>query len=313
MQHRRDVVDGGDIHRIDDRGLVDVAHEGDLAAIAAGDGPVAAQHESIGLDADRAQGGDRVLGRLRLLLAAGAHEGHERHVHEEHVAAAQLVAHLAGGLDEWLRLDVADRAADLGDDHVGLRVVLRLQAHAALDLVGDVRDHLHGVAEVLAAALARDHLRVDLPGRDIRGRAEVDVEEALVVPDVEVGLGAVISDEHLAVLERVHRARVDVEVRVELLHHDAQSARGEEVADAGGGQALAEGGDHAPGHEDVLGCPCARARVRSVRHGPLAYPTRGRSALDARCAVSVQCAACTRPPVLVPFQHSSRPSRPVRS
>ncbi len=29
----------------------------------------------------------------------------------------------------------------------------RLQAHAALDLVGDVRDDLHGVAQVLAAAL----------------------------------------------------------------------------------------------------------------------------------------------------------------
>ena len=30
---------------------------------------------------------------------------------------------------------------------------LRLQPHAALDLVGDVRDDLHGVAEVLAATL----------------------------------------------------------------------------------------------------------------------------------------------------------------
>ena len=128
-----------------------------------------------------------------------------------------------------------------------------LQAHAALDLVGDVRDDLHGVAEVLAAALARDDLRVDLAGGDVGRLVEVDVEESLVVADVEVGLGAVVGDEDLAVLERVHRARIDVQIRVELLHDDPQSARGEQIAQARRGEALAQRGNDTPGHEDVLG------------------------------------------------------------
>jgi hypothetical protein len=115
-----------------------------------------------------------------------------------------------------------------------------------------VRDHLDGVAEVLAAALLRDDGRVDLTGGDVGGLVEVDVEEPLVVPDVEVGLGAVVGDEHLAVLERVHRARVDVEVRVELLHHDPQTTGGEQVAEARCGEALAERRHDAAGHEDVL-------------------------------------------------------------
>ena len=46
---------------------------------------------------------------------------------------------------------------------------------------------------------------------------EVLVDESLVVPDVQVGLGAVLGDEDLAVLEQAHRPRVDVQVRVELL------------------------------------------------------------------------------------------------
>ena len=79
--------------------------------------------------------------------------------------------------------------------------------HAVLDLVGDVRDHLDGVAEVLTASFLGDHGGVDLPGRDVRPPVQVAVEEALVVADVEVGLGAVVGDEHLAVLEGVHRAR----------------------------------------------------------------------------------------------------------
>ena len=97
---------------------------------------------------------------------------------------------------------------------------------------------------------------VDLAGGDVRLAGQVPVEEPLVVPDVEVGLGAVLGDEDLAVLERVHRARVDVEVGVELLHHHPQPAGGEQVAEAGGGQALAERGGDAPGDEDVLGRPC---------------------------------------------------------
>ena len=73
------------------------------------------------------------------------------------------------------------------------------------------------------------------------------------MPDVEVGLGAVVGDEHLAVLERVHRPGVHVEVRVELLHRHAQAAGLQEVAEAAGREALAERGGDAPGDEQVLG------------------------------------------------------------
>ena len=229
-----------------DRLDVDVAHQRDLALDRVGDLAVGAQHEGVGLDADLAQRRDRVLGRLGLQLAARREVGHERDVEEEDAVAAEVVAHLAGRLEERQRLDVADRAADLGDDDVGRVGVVdprgagRLGAHPRLDLVGDVRDDLHGVAEVLAAPLAGDDPVVDLPGRDVGAALEVDVEEALVVTDVEVGLGAVVGDEHLAVLERVHRAGVDVEVGVELLHRHPQPACPEQVSEAGGREPLAE-------------------------------------------------------------------------
>ncbi len=69
--------------------------------------------------------------------------------------------------------------------------------------------------------------------------AEPGVQEALVVAHIQVSLGAVVGDEDLAVLERVHRSRVDVEVGVQLLHRDPQAAHPEEPAEAGSGQALA--------------------------------------------------------------------------
>ena len=199
---------------------------------------VGAQHDRVGLDTDVAQRRHRVLGGLGLQLARGPDVGQQRDVQEEDVVAADLVADLADGLEERQRLDVADRAADLGDDDVDLGT--GHTADARLDLVGDVRDDLHGVAEVLAASLLGDHLRVDLAGRDVGRPVQVDVEEALVVADVEVGLGAVVGDEDLAVLERVHRAGIDVEVRIQLLHRHAETARLQQVAEGGGREPLAE-------------------------------------------------------------------------
>jgi hypothetical protein len=58
------------------------------------------------------------------------------------------------------------------------------------------------------------------------------------VAEIEVGLRAVLGDEDLAVLVRRHRARIDVDVRVELLQADRQAAGDEQPADGGGGDAL---------------------------------------------------------------------------
>jgi hypothetical protein len=73
------------------------------------------------------------------------------------------------------------------------------------------------------------------------------------VPDVQVGLGAVVGHEHFAVLEGVHGARVDVEVGVELLHHDPQAAQFQQAAEAGGGQSLAKARGNAPSDKEMSG------------------------------------------------------------
>src|SRR6202012_1214577 len=140
---------------------------------------------------------------------------------------------------------------DIGTPPVGVR--LGHGQDAALDLVGDVRDDLNGVTEVFAAALLGDDRRIDLSGRHIRRTGQIAVEEALVVADVEVGLGAVLGDEHLAVLERVHGARVDLEVGIELLHRPRQPAGGQQRAEAARGQSLTKRRDAPAADEEMLG------------------------------------------------------------
>jgi hypothetical protein len=55
-------------------------------------------------------------------------------------------------------------------------------------------------AEIISAPFARDHLRINLAGRDVVALAAGDPCVALVVAEVEIGLGPVVGDVDLAVL-----------------------------------------------------------------------------------------------------------------
>jgi len=70
---------------------------------------------------------------------------------EHDVAVACFQRKLADGFQKRQPLDVARRAADFGDDDVRLGGFGEY-VNAVFDFVGDVRDDLHGFAEVLPCA-----------------------------------------------------------------------------------------------------------------------------------------------------------------
>ncbi len=170
----------------------------------------------------------------------------------EDVLGPDLAPELAYRFQERQRLDVADRAADLGDDDVRGRDLLRAP-DARLDLVRDVRDDLHRRAEELTLPLLAQDRVPDRAGRVARVAREVLVDEALVVADVEIGLGPVLGHEHLAVLERAHGARVDVQVRVELLCRHGEAASLQESPERRRDDAFPERRDDSTRDEHVLG------------------------------------------------------------
>src|SRR3546814_14067293 len=107
-------------------------------------------------------------------------------------------------------------------------------------------------------------IRTAVGGVGVAG--EVLVDEALVVPEVEVGLAPVVGDEHLTVLERVYRAGVDVDVGVELLHRDQPPAGFEQPPERRGSAAFAAGRREAARDEGGLGTggPPSAARVDAM-------------------------------------------------
>ena len=166
------------------------------------------------------------------------------------------MAHLTGCLKERLRFDIADGAANVGDDHVGaipVLIGLRLATHHVLNLVCDMRNNLNGVAEILATAFLSNNRGVHLARRRICSARQVHIQEAFVVADIQVGFCAVLGHENLAVLERIHRAGIDIDVGVELLHDHMQPPGTKQPTQAGGGQALAQRGHNAARDENMLG------------------------------------------------------------
>src|SRR5579859_664652 len=212
---------------------------------------VAAADDHVGLDAHAAQLAHRMLRRFRLQLAGRADEREEGDVDRERVFTRLFIADLADRFEEGLALDVAHGAADL-DDHDLRLAGLRHGADTRLDLVGQVRHGLDRAAQIVAAPFFGDHRLVDLAGGDGAGAGQVLVDEAFVVAEVEIRLGAVNGDEDFAVLVGGHGAGIDVEVGIELLNGDADAARFQDTPEGGGGDAFPYGTHHTAGNKDIF-------------------------------------------------------------
>jgi len=88
-----------------------------------------------------------------------------------------------------------------------------------------VGNHLHRRAQVVPSPLLLEDGLVDLSGGDVVGAGGRDAGEALVVAQIEVGLGAVVGDEDLAVLIGTHGPGIDVQIGVELAQADLEATR----------------------------------------------------------------------------------------
>ena len=171
-------------------------------------------------------------------------------MHESGGIATRPQAQLPSGFEEWQRLDVADGAADLDQRDVE---TLRATVDVVLDLVGDMWNDLHRLAEIFAAAFLADHRFINLAGREVVHLAHLGADEPLVVAQIQIGLRTIVGDEDFTMLERTHRAGVDIDVGIELQKGDFEAARFEDRSERGGGNSLAQGRDDAASDEHKLG------------------------------------------------------------
>jgi hypothetical protein len=85
-------------------------------------------------------------------------------------------------------------------------------------------NNLDGAAEEITASFFGDYGTVNLTGSDVGILSQINIDETLVVTQIKVGFGAVLSDKYLTVLIRGHSSGVDIQIRVKFLDGNADTA-----------------------------------------------------------------------------------------
>jgi hypothetical protein len=135
------------------------------------------------------------------------------------VVTTGILAVLADRLQERQDLNVTDGAAHLGNHHI--HIVGGQTSDPPFDLVGDMGNHLHRLAKIVAAPLRSENRLINRTGRRIGVPGQIFVDETLVMAEIKVCLATVIGDEHLTVLKGVHGPWIHVDVGIELLESDS--------------------------------------------------------------------------------------------
>ncbi len=243
----RRLVDRAEVVSGHDRLFAHVAEQRDLLAFLVGDRLLRAADEDIRRDADGLQFLDAVLRRFGLEFTRRRQPGQEGQVHENALAAGFVMAELTDGLEEGQAFDVAHRAANFAEHEIDLILADRDEF---LDFVGNMRNDLDRFAQVITAPFAFQNGGIDAARADRVGHARGNPCEAFVMPEVQIGLGAVIGHEHLAMFERAHRAGIDIQVRIELAQPDRETARLQQRAQSGGCQPFSKGRNDATSNEN---------------------------------------------------------------
>ena len=215
------------------------------------------EHEDIGLDTHRLQLLDTMLCGLGLQFVGSLQIRHIGQVYTYGITS-QLPPQLSDGFHERRTLNVADGTAHLCDDKVeGLPRPLQGEGriktispsfggieggseHPPFNLIRDVWHHLDGLAQIVSTAFAVDDGLVDTTCCYRVVSCCMYACKALVVPQVEIGLETVLRHVALAVLVGVQRARVNVDIGVELLNGDLVAACLQQFTDRGGNDALSQ-------------------------------------------------------------------------
>ena len=167
-----------------------------------------------------------------------------------HGITSQLPAKLTDGLHEWRALDVANRATHLGNDEV--KILFTFTQHPTFNLVCDMWHHLNRLTQIVSATLAVDDGFVDTPRSDRVVACGVNAGKPLIVAQIQVSFHTVNRHVAFAVLIRVQRPRVDVDIGVELLDGNLVTPRLKQLAYRGRDNALTQRGNHTTRNEDIL-------------------------------------------------------------
>ena len=183
-------------------------------------------------------------------------------MHQQALAARAFVDELADGFEKRQPFDIANGAADFTQHEINLVLT---DAQELFDFIGDMRDHLNGFAQIIAAPFFLQHGRINPARRHAVGFARRHAGEPFVMAKVQIGFGAIIGHKHLAMFKRRHGAGIDVQIGVEFAQPHRIAPRLQQRPQCGRGEPLAKRGYNAASDENIA-CHRLASPVNEWRH-----------------------------------------------
>jgi len=167
------------------------------------------------------------------------------------VLTANFNSHLANRFEERQGFDITYCTADFYQYYV---MTFATFQHALFDCVSDVRNNLHGCAEVVTAAFFTQNVRVDTTRGEVVAAAHFGTNETLIVTQVQVGFSAVFGNEHFPVLDWAHSTWIDVDVRIQFHDGHIEATGFKNGCEGGCGNAFTQRGYDPAGHKNIVRC-----------------------------------------------------------
>ena len=246
---KRHLIHRGHVFRRDHSLFAHIAEERNLRLNVLYQEPIRPAQKNVRLNSHTQKFLHRVLRRLGLQLARRGNKRHQRHMHKQSPLAPEFLPHLADGLNKRQRLNIADGAANFHQHHIH---ILRDLLHRRLNLIGDVRNHLHRLPQIVAAPLLGNDLLVNAPGGPVVIAAQPRMRKPLVVPQIEIRLRPVVGNKHFAMLKRRHRPRIHIQIRIKLHQVHTQPAALQQAPNRCRRQTLPERRHNSARYKDVL-------------------------------------------------------------
>ncbi len=212
MIRNRHIINGRNIKRLNDCAFTHITEQRQLATFGSWNLTIRTHQKNIRRNTNRTQFLDRMLRWLRLEFARSRNVRHQCEMDIDRAVAWQFITELTNGFKERHGFDIANRTADFAQDEVIIIIAFK---DKVFDFISDVWNDLNCRAEIIATAFFFDDITVNATGGDIVPLICRTTGEPLVMAQIKVCFSTIVSDEHLTMLVRRHRARVDIEIRVE--------------------------------------------------------------------------------------------------
>src|SRR4030043_2282637 len=150
---------------------------------------------------------------------------------------SRFITDLTNRFQERKTFNTPHGAADLHDGNI---VSFSRFKDKIFNFISDVRNYLHGFAQIIAASFFGNNGIINLSGGEVVTLSHAGGSKSFIMSQVKIGFRSVIGYKYFAMLKGTHRTGINIYIRVELLIGNFKAAAFQQRRDGSRRQSLAQ-------------------------------------------------------------------------